>query len=245
MRKGILSGLFIFIVASSAFAQKKESSSIIKYLDLAATVGNQQGSFAASYIYDWRLGKKQRWEAGVGLRLTSVFGTKLDYTTAGPARITRGTNIPFAVVASAQKTENWDTLNVQRPFTNSLNLSANIAYHFTKKWSGGCNIDVIGATFGRKTSGVYTSDGTTKIDPAVKPTTFNLLLTGDNDLGSLNSEFFVKYDFQKHWGIRGVYQFLFTEYKTTNLHQTITDGTEISRFRNKANNFGFAITYSF
>jgi hypothetical protein len=45
------------------------------------------------------------------------------------------------------------------------------------------------------------------------------LLTGDNDIGSLNSEFFFKYKIDNRWGIKAVYQFYFAEYETRTVKQ--------------------------
>jgi hypothetical protein len=47
-----------------------------------------------------------------------------------------------------------------------------------------------------------------------KPTTLNLLLTSDNDVGSLNSEFYVRYWLSPKIGIRAGYTFYFSEYTT-------------------------------
>ena len=165
-----------------------------------------------------------------------------DFTTA-PARLARSTTIPFVIVFAGQVTQNWDTLTVQRPLTNSLNITANFGYNFNTRLYGGFNIDLIGFTAGRTTSAILTSDGYTTTEPAAKPTTFNVLLTGDNDRGSLNSEFFLKYKAAKRWSLKAVYQFLFVEYKTTNTHQVAPDGTIVTRFRNKANNYGVGIAY--
>lgn len=221
-----------------------------KILSLSSTLGERQASFAAAYTYKWYFGSQKRFSLGTGARLTSMFGKKVDYVTAGPARLTRGTDIPFAVVVSSQNEANQDTLVIQRPFVTALNVLFDIGYRFNNKWSAGGNIDLIGATVGRTTSGINTADigggilqSTT--DPKTKPTAFNLLLTGDNDLGTLNSEFFVGYRVSKKWELRAVYQFLFTEYRTSDFKQIALDGTEIQRFRNKANNFGLAVAYQF
>ncbi|MBC7887452.1 MAG: hypothetical protein H7Z13_06145, partial [Ferruginibacter sp.] len=168
----------------------------------------------------------------------SSFGSKLEYSTAGPAKFTRTSTTPFLIVFAGQRPENWDTLTVQRPFVNALNITANFGYNFTPKWSGGFNIDLVGASFGRKSPAVFLSNGITTTEPSAKPTAFNVLLTGDHDRGSLNSEFFVKYKFNNGWALRGVYQFLFTEYTAPNIKQVLPDGTSINRFRNKSNSFG-------
>lgn len=237
-----LTVLLIAILSAPVFSQVNKADKKDRFVDLAATIGSSRGAVAASYVYNWKLGKKKKWEAGIGARLTSSFGTKQEFTTA-PARLTRTTTIPFLIVFAGQKTENWDTLTVQRPWVNSLNATANFAYNFNSKWQAGFNIDLIGFAFGRTSAAVLSSNGITRTEPLAKVSNFNVLLTGDLDYGNLNSEFFLKYKLNDRWGVRAVYQFLFNEYKTTTIKQTAPDGTEVDRFRSKANNFGVAVSY--
>ncbi len=225
------------------FGQQTKPTGNQQWLDLAATAGSSQGSAAASYVYTWKIGKKKKLEAGLGARFTSMFGKKVDFITA-PAKISRSNTTPFLIVFAGQETANWDTLTVQRPFVNSLNLSANFGYNFSSRWSAIFNIDLIGFGFGRKSSAILTSNGVTRTEPNAKPAGFNVLLTGDLDYGNLNSEFSIKYKLNDRWSVRGIYQFLFTEYKTSTIKQTAPDGTQVDRFRNKANNFGAGLTYA-
>lgn len=238
--KHFIAFIMLFIISNAATAQQKN----YQVLDLSAAAGSSRGSVAASYVYNWRLGQKKKFEIGIGARLTTAFGKKQEYTTA-PAKLSRSNTIPFAIVFAGQKTENWDTLTVQRPLVASLNATINLVYNFSSKWSGGFNIDVVGFSAGRKSAAVLLSNGITKTEPVAKPTAFNVLLTGDLDHGSLNSEFYLKYKLNDKWGVRGVYQFLFNEYKTTTIKQTTPDGTTVDRFRSKANNLGIAISYHF
>jgi len=210
----------------------------------SSTIGENQGSLSLGYNYHWLIGKKQRLELGIGTRLTSVLGSKLNYTTA-PANLARTYTAPFLIVFAGQSYENWDTLQVQRPLVFALNTTATIKYHVSKKLSAGFNIDLFGVSLGRSSSAILTSNGITKTESLAKPTAVNLLLTGDLDHGTLNSEAFLDYQFKKGWGIRLVYQFLFSEYRTNNIYQIAPDGTKVYRFRNKANNFGIGINYSF
>ncbi|PWJ58788.1 putative outer membrane protein [Dyadobacter jejuensis] len=228
-----------------SLGQSTHDASPLKVVDFAATVGSANGTVALSYVHNWRLGKKKRIEAGIGARLTTAFGKKLDYTTAGPASLTRSFTTPFLIFFAGQQTENWDTLSVQRPLVNALNLTVNLGYNFNSRLSAGFNIDLIGASFGRSSSAILQSNGNLRTEPSAKPTVFNVLLTGDHDRGSLNSEFFLKYKINSNWGVRAIYQFLFTEYQTQDIVQIAGDGTEIDRFRNKANNFGLGLTYQF
>ncbi|CAN5748090.1 hypothetical protein BH11BAC4_BH11BAC4_01870 [soil metagenome] len=236
----LITFLFLFYVVHA----QTPHSRINQFVDVTGTIGNSQGTGAASYVHNWKFGKYKRLEAGLGLRWTTYFGTKTEFTTA-PAKLARTTTIPFVIFFAGQKLENQDTLTVQRPLTNSVNLSINLGYNFSTRLNAGFNIDLIGFTFGRKSSAILQSYGSTKIEPAAKPAAFNLLLTGDNDHGSLNSEFFLKYKLNNTWGIKVLYQFIFIEYKTENVKQVAPDGTMVERFRNKANNFGLGVSYNF
>ena len=242
--KKIILLVLVVISGYSGFSQNKTPGKINRFTDLTVAAGSGRGTAAFSYVHNWELGKKQKWEAGFGARLTSYFGSKQEHTTA-PARLARGTTVPFAVVFAPQKSENWDTLTVQRPWSNALNLSVNFGYNFTDQWSAGFNIDLVGFTLGRKTAAILTSNGITTTEPAAKPSAFNLLLTGDLDHGSLNSEFFLKYKLNSRWGIRAVYQFYFSEYKTATAKQVAPDGTLVTRFRQKGNNLGAGLAYHF
>lgn len=237
--------LLVIICSCCLFtiAQQKQHR-IDQFVDLTGAIGKSQGTVAASYVHNWKLGKRKKIEAGLGLRWTSYFGTKKDFITA-PARLARTNTTPFLIFFAGQRTDYHDTLTVQRPLTHSVNVSINLGYNFSTKWNAGFNIDLVGFTFGRISSAILTSNGYTKIEPVAKPAAFNLLLTGDHDCGSLNSEFFLKYKLTSQWGIKAVYQFVFIEYKTGNVNQVAPDGTIVNRFRNKSNNFGLGISYNF
>ncbi len=241
MKKYLISAALIF--SFNVLYAQNVPSKISRFADLTGTVGNSQGTFALSVVNNWKLGKRKKWEAGLGLRSTTYFGNKTEFITAN-AKLSRTTTIPFIIFFAGQKTENHDTLTVQSPLTSSINISLNLGYQFSSKWNAGFNIDMIGFTFGRKSSAILTTNGNKLSEPAAKPTAFNVLLTGDNDYGSLNSEFFLKYNINKDWGVKAVYQFIFVEYKTSAVKQIAADGTVVDRFRNKANNFGMGVSYN-
>jgi len=242
--KGIFLVLILIVLSVLANGQTVEDIRINRYVDLAGTIGQSQGSLSGSYVHNWKLWKKRKWEAGFSLRWSSYFGTKTEFTTA-PARLARTNTTPFLIFFAGQRKETQDTLTVQRPFTNSVNMAINLGYNFNRRWGVGFNIDLIGFTFGRKSPAILVSNGEMQTEPAAKPASFNLLLTGDHDRGSLNSEFFLRYHFNDTWSIRGIYEFLFVEYKTQMTKQVAPDGTVVDRFRNKANTFGLGISYHF
>lgn len=223
---------------------KAQSEKRNAFADFVVTAGSKQATVALSYVYNWRLGKKAKWEAGLGARFSGYFGSGKDFTTA-PGRLARSTTIPFVIVFAGQETQNWDTLNVQHPFIGSLNLSANFGYRLSRKWALGFNIDLAGFSLGNRSKAILTSNGQQSAEPAARPAPFNVLLTGDNDFGSLNSEFFLRYQLSSRWSLKAVYGFYFAEYKTTTVKQTAPDGTLVDRFRNKANTLGIGFSCHF
>lgn len=244
MKKYVFAFFFLPGGVAVSYAQQTKLPKTNQLADFSATIGSSQQSLAASYVYNWGIGTKRKFELGVGVRNTAYFGVKREFWTA-PAKLARTSTTPFLIFFAGQKTENWDTLTVQRAFTNSLNITANLGYHISNKLHAGFNIDMIGFTIGQKSSAILKSNGSTRTEPVASPAAFNLLLTGDHDLGTLNSEFFLRYNINKRWSVKGIYQFLFVEYKTELIKQTAPDGTLNDRFRNKANNFGLGVAYHF
>jgi len=244
MIRNIWPVILLLLLSPALEAQDKPLPRASQLVDLSGTIGNSQGTVAASYIHNWRLGKRRKWEIGGGVRWTVYTATKSDFTTA-PARLARGTTIPFVIVFAPQKTDNWDTLPVQRPLVHSVNLSVNFGYHFSGKWMAGFNIDLAGFSIGPRRNSILTSNGRESSEPNAKPASFNVLLTGDNDYGSLNSEFFLRYKWAERWSLRAIYGFYFAEYKTVAVRQTAPDGTLVDRFRNKVNTGGLGVSYFF
>jgi hypothetical protein len=101
---------------------------------------------------------------------------------------------------------------------NSLNASIYLNYAFTKKWEVEFNIDAIGFSFGNAVNAQYQSSKRTveSINQTASPTSFNLLLISDNDLGNLNSEIKIKYYFRTNWAINIGGTFIFNEFTTSN-----------------------------
>src|SRR5262245_42913755 len=94
---------FILLLASALYAQQPSFPRINRFVDITGRAGISQGTVAASYVHNWHIGKKRKWEAGIGLRSTTYFGTKKDFITA-PARLARSTTTPFVIVFAGQET---------------------------------------------------------------------------------------------------------------------------------------------
>ncbi len=243
--------LFVLALAMplSAFAQKTTQADpfamarITQTADFALSSTGDFTSLALSVNRLHGLGKSHRFKIGYGLRLTSAFGGKTDYATA-PALITSGSQ-SIAALFTQTIEANIDTLRFNNAQVNSLNLSINLEYAITKRWSVGANIDAIGFSFGSQQSGTFIANAPFKssLSNTVQqgsPTKFNLLLISDSDLGSLNSEYFVRYRLRPNISLRAGVTFLFTEYTTT---RKLT--LENDRFRSKNYLPLVAVSYHF
>lgn len=230
--------LLFFLLNVSFFATAQQKS-VDQRVELTGSVGSSQGSGALNYSYNWKLGKKKKFEIGTGVRFTSYFGSNQYFITA-PAKITSGGTGPQVLFAENIET-NLDSLLVSNPQVNMLNFTINLGYNVTPKWYAGFTIDAIGFSFGGEKGSRFISNNSGQAVSA-RPTGFNALLISDNDRGSLNSELFVRYQWNKKWAARLGYQFLFTEYTTATEVQRLPEPND--RFRNKVSAVLFGVSYN-
>ncbi len=228
---------FMLLMAHLSMAQESKTSDVA---NAGLAFGNSQGTFSVDYFHNRRLGKRQKIEIGIGARFTSYFGKSQYYVTA-PAGITTGDTGPGALFKEVV-TENMDSLFINTPQVNSLNIALNLSYRISKKWGAGFSIDLVGLSFGSKENGTYIN-GQQKSSVSSKPTSFNVLLTGDNDRGSLNSEFYLRYFLQEKWAIKAGFQYLFTEFTTDTEIQQLPEPND--RFRNKSSLLSIGVTHTF
>jgi hypothetical protein len=177
-----------------------------------ATVGANRGHVLATastinYVND------AKFKVGVALRINSFVAKDKKYATA-PAILTSGVKGPQAMF-KPNILENIDTLLVSKLTTHSLNLALFIEYSFNVNFAAGFDIDLLGITLGgsRMVNLTEPLDGAESI--SAKPTRFNLLLVSDNDIGTLNSEFYFRFlpDNSDIYGKAGV-SFYFSELTT-------------------------------
>ncbi len=232
--KNLLKTLALLLVFQLSQAQESRTS----VGDIGVAIGNSEGSFSADYFHNWLIGKKHKIEIGIGARFTSYFGKSQYYTTA-PANITTGSTGPGSLFKEVI-TENIDSLLLGTPQVNSLNLALNLGYRISSKWDVGFSIDLIGFSLGAKENGTYIN-GAQATSVSAMPTSFNALLVGDNDRGSLNSEFYVRYFFQERWAVKAGFQYLFTEFTTETEVQQSPEPND--RFRNKSGLLNIGVTY--
>ena len=220
---------FVVIHLLLAVTLRAQEAKAMNAIDLALSIGKSQGSLSGAFTRDWLLGQNKKIVVGVGGRFTGYLGRNQYYVTA-PAKLTSGST-GLGVIFKENIVDNMDTLLIPKPSVLALNAFINLGYRFNEKFSMGFNIDAIGFSFGANRGGNYIN-GSTGGSANGKPTTFNLLLTSDNDLGSLNSELYAKYKLNERWSTRIGLSFLFTEYTTDTEIQTLPEPND--RFRNKA-----------
>jgi hypothetical protein len=228
MKKYFLSAILALLISGVTTAQKNIIPKSHQFADLSFGFGSKQGSIVAGYFYNKHLGKKHRLIIGTGLRFNTFYGTNVNYTSA-----------PASLAGDKLKE---DTLLASKPGVYSLNLLINLGYNITPKLQAGFNIDLLGFSFGPEGSPIFKSNGASTLVKA-KPTSFNSLLVGNNDRGTVNSEFYARYRFSDKFGAKLAYQYFFTELKTTTKVQTLPEQND--RFRNKASLVNIGFTYFF
>lgn len=187
----------------------------------------------------WGFGNHNRkFKIGLGARMTSGFGNgDLEYTTA--------------LASLAENESTTDTVFFEGTQTNSLNAFLALRYDITERWGVEANIDLAGFSFGGEKTGVLDYDGKT-LDINGTPTSGNLLLIGNNDLGNLNSEFLLTYRYKSNWRFKAGAMFLFNEYTLGVVPEAYTEASSdellekgINRFRSKNLTFGLGVNYVF
>jgi hypothetical protein len=241
MKRIFIAFLLIVIFSKTGFCQQRKSTE----QSASGKIGFASGAFttAFGYSYLWNFGKKKQWQMGAGARLTNSFGSKNYFITA-PAKLTSGKSGP-GVFFAEQLVQNIDSVYILKPQINAVNITVNFGYKINDKFSVGFDIDAIGFSFGSKQKAVYSANNGSISNTNTTPTSFNLLLVSDNDLGTLNSEFFAKYSITKKWAATLGFQFLFTEVTTDTKIQTTPTGDKNDRFRYKAGGLSLGATYNF
>ncbi len=241
--KQILFLVFVFFALSffsfSSFAQDVDATTNEKsnqvYSDFNLGAGIYTNGFAGAIAYSrlHPIAFKKRFYIGYGVRFTSYFGRNGDFVTA-PADVSEGNFF------KPQNEEKLDTLFMPTAQTNSLNAAIFLMYKFSDKFSLGFNIDAIGFSFGKDQTSTFSSfsEDISETTSNASVTNFNVLLTGDYDIGSLNSEIYAHYDASEKIAIRAGINFIFSEYTTDQKFAFDND-----RFRQKSLGLMLGIAY--
>ncbi|HEX2607608.1 MAG TPA: hypothetical protein VHK91_09525 [Flavisolibacter sp.] len=238
--KSVIYPVLLLLLGLGSQAQEK-SRSIVRTIEATVSKGKGDIGLGSSFDNNWRVGKSKRLELGFGLRWTFYQGRDKEFVTA-PAPLAKGSSGPL-VFFKPRLAENLDTLFIDRPKVHLINITANLAYQIVPKLFAGFNIDLVGLSLGKKQEGIYTSEGRS-MKVKAKPTTFNFLKVDDNTIGSQNSEFFLLYEFNERWSIKGFYELVYIEYKTDDYVQ-ILNGDGNDRFHDVPKGGGIGISYYF
>jgi hypothetical protein len=226
------SALMLMALLSSSLVAQENT----RKLTFAAEAGFRLASgMAGGGLSAWGyrgIGSKQKFLVGLGIRQTSHFANNLDYITA-PAEL-----------SSDEK--NLDTMKLASGSVHSLNLAIDLRYQFSTSFAVGFNIDAIGVSSGPEQRGSLSHLNASGIQqsftPTAKVTSLNVLLIGDRDIGTLNSELYVSYGFSQQWAAKLSASYLFTEYSTD---QKYISGIDNDRYRNKSMGMALAMQYRF
>jgi len=207
-----------FLAVTCLQAQSPEIPKKEQNFDLALGMGeNSSFSYALSWNKSHGLFSSNKFRLGYGLRFSGFTGSDLNYITA-PADLTAND----ATI---------DTLQIGSPHSLGLSALVNLQYQFSSRFKIGFNIDAIGLGFGSTNDARFISSENTGQYPetvAASPSSFNLLLGGDNDLGQIKSEFYIAYALSEKTWLRGGMDMTFSEYTT---EQELTNNND--RFRSK------------
>lgn len=220
--KGLLFGI---VVVFSSVVSNAQSPYYTADLSIGSTTNLFVGALSFNRTHTVL---NEKLHLGYGLRFNLHNGSNQTYITA-----------PFKYTSEGL----IDSMSIESINTMSLSASINLGFSINEKIMVGFNIDAIGLSFGsgkevRIKQWIDDPSGATQTLTTASPTTANVLLIGDNDIGSLNSEFYVRYMFNNNIGARLGMSLFFSEYTTEAAGH---DGNQ--RFRNKISYPFVALSY--
>ena len=228
----LILSIFSFCLSSVLLAQD-DTQTTKNLADLSIGFGKGTFSTAISGFRLHPVALKKKFHLGYGLRYTGFFGSNKEYITA-PADVSEGNFL------KPQNKAKLDTITFASTQVNSVNLNVHLAYAINPKLLVGFNIDAIGFSVGSPRGGVLQSNGVLSSVQA-EVSSFNVLLTGDYDKGSLNSEFYALYALNDKFKLKGGVSFIFTEYTTD---KKIASNFDNDQFRNKNLGLMLGVAYS-
>ena len=233
----------ILLVACSVTlgAQKKNNSRWFHTIELALAKGKGDHTVAFSLEKSLSIGRRNKWEIGIGFRGTFYEGQNKEFFTA-PAELAKGSKGPLILFKKRIKA-NLDTVLIANPKLQLYNVTANMAYRISRRLTTGFNIDLFGLSLGPNQTARFIHDAKS-ITTEARPTKLNFLKLDDNTVGSQNSEFFLLYDFKENWAFKVFYELQYIEYTTVTNIQTL-HGMTNDRFHDIPKGGGIGISYYF
>ncbi len=216
-------GLIIIALLTANLTNAQSMLKTLTYgVDATIARGLVAPALSVTKNFSLKKGKSTRFSIGTGVRFTHVSGNAgLTYLTA-----------PANPTSDASKV---DSFHYGKTSVNALNLIIALNYRISRKLEAEFSIDGVGFSFGGSQNGTLQNPlfvGT--ITSPAKPTDVNLLLVGDRDKGTLNSQMVLRYKITPRIGVKAGAGFLFTEY-TNDTDAIVNNPSALNaRFRNKS-----------
>ncbi|WP_026998739.1 hypothetical protein [Eisenibacter elegans] len=208
------------------FPEYSQAQKPFAFADISAAANGEsswQFSLSASRVHPVALQK--RFSIGYGLRFSSFSGQTLNYISAPPA-----------LAADQTKQAQW---RIEDPLVHFLNAEIHLHGQLSNRWEAGFNIDALGFGWGPARTGALFIDGQPQVERG-SPTRPNVLLIGNNDIGSLNANGYIGYRIAQKWAVLGSYSHIYTEYT---LDRAVPENFDNDRFRNKSWLIRLALRY--
>ncbi|MFD1141351.1 hypothetical protein ACFQ4C_09535 [Larkinella insperata] len=253
MRKTVT--LLFALISAAAFSQSPTSSRLSSGLDVGAAFKKNYLAPSITYYEMLNLDANQVFSIGWTVRTSAFYASNAEYITA-PAKLTRE-KTGFQALGASLVPANIDTMQFDRVSVTSVNfgLRAQIKLGPVEIGAG---TDLLGLAFGKNREGNYRSSKGTfqrtntnnEVDTVsfakfplqyAQPQRVNARLLGDNNLGALSSEVYIRLQATRRVGIKAGYQWITTEMRASNVN--LEDKNR--RFRNRASMTYVALTFPF
>ncbi|WP_138992409.1 hypothetical protein [Larkinella sp. C7] len=247
--------LVLIFTSAIAFSQTPTASRISSGVDVGTAFKKDYLAPSFTYYELLNLDANKIFSIGWTIKGGNFYGDNLNYTTA-PARLTRE-KTGFGAIGAPEVAANIDTMRFDWVTVSTVNFGLRAQVRLGPV-EVGAGADLIGLGFGRSREGRYRSttgrfehtNADSEIDTVsfrvsplqyAQPQRLNVRLLGDNDLGSLSSEVYVRLKVLRRMGVKVGYHWITTEMRASNLN--IDDDNR--RFRNRAAMGYVALTFPF
>lgn len=253
MRKTVT--LLFVLTSAAAFSQSPTSSRLSSGLDVGAAFKKNYLAPSITYYEMLNLDAKQMFSIGWTVRTSAFYASNLEYITA-PAKLTRE-KTGFQALGASLVPANIDTMQFDRVSVTSVNLGLRAQVKIGPVEIG-AGTDLLGFAFGKNREGRYKSSTgayaatdtagkaielpfSKNVSQYAQPQRFNARLLGDNNLGALSSEVYIRLLVMRRLGIKAGYQWITTEMKASN--ENVEDNNR--RFRHRTDMTYVALTFPF
>lgn len=252
--KQVICAVLLF-VSIHTLAQSPVSARLSSGYDLGMAYSTNRYNPSFAYYQLINLGEHKLFSLGWTARFGAFYGDNINYYTA-LARLTRE-KTGLGALSAPLIVSNIDTVRYDYVTNTSLNVGIRAQVNLGRVEIG-ASADLLGIAFGKSRIGRYISsngqfrlhkasgaDSTTAYFQGAntfqssRPSTFNLRLLGDNDMGTLATEVYARVRVSQRMGVKLGYQWLTTEMTMSN-RDVVADN---NRFRNRSGMAYLAVTF--